>query len=165
VIVPVMKKRFVDELKWIDEDEMLNLIAIAQSSPGAMAVNASLLIGYTVCGFFGALLSVLGTVLPPLITISIISMFYQAFRENVIVQAVMRGMQAGVCAVISDVVYGMIAKVAGGKKIMPNVIMIGAFIATYVFKVNVILIILTCALLGVIWPFINRERSSKDDIS
>ena len=165
VIIPVMKKRFVDELKWIDEDEMLNLIAIAQSSPGAMAVNASLLIGYTVYGPFGAFLAVLGTVLPPLILLTIVSMFYSAFRENVIIGAVLKGMQAGVCAVISDVVYSMVSKVARERKIIPNIIMIGAFIATFIFKLNVILIILACALFGVLWSFINKERGNKDDIA
>ena len=81
VIIPLMRKKFVDELGWIDEDEMLDLTAIAQSSPGAIAVNASILVGYHVAGFLGAMLTVLGTILPPLIIISIISMFYRAFRD------------------------------------------------------------------------------------
>ena len=84
VIVPLMKKRFVEELGWIGEDEMLDMIAIAQSSPGAIAVNASILVGYHVAGFPGAMITVLGTVLPPLIIISIISLFYQTFRDNAI---------------------------------------------------------------------------------
>ena len=62
-----MRRKFVEELGWIEEDEMLDLIAIAQSSPGAIAVNASILVGYHVAGFLGAMLTVLGTVLPPLI--------------------------------------------------------------------------------------------------
>ena len=85
VIIPLMRKKFVEELGWIEEDEMMDLTAIAQSSPGAIAVNASILVGYHVAGFPGAMLTVLGTILPPLIIISIISMFYQAFRDNTIV--------------------------------------------------------------------------------
>ena len=73
-------------------------------SPGAIAVNASILVGYRVAGVPGALVTVLGTVLPPLIILSIISFFYTAFRDNRIVALVMRGMQAGVAAVICDVV-------------------------------------------------------------
>ena len=88
VIIPLMRKKFVEELGWIDEDEMLDLTAIAQSSPGAIAVNASILVGYHVAGFPGAMLTVLGTVLPPLIIISIISMFYQAFRDNAIYNSI-----------------------------------------------------------------------------
>ena len=67
VIIPLLRKKFVDELHWIEEDEMLDLTAIAQSSPGAIAVNASIVIGYHVAGIPGALISILGTVLPPLI--------------------------------------------------------------------------------------------------
>ncbi len=107
VIIPLMRKKFVEELSWIDEQEMLDLTAIAQSSPGAIAVNASILIGYRLDGFRGALITVLGTVLPPLIILSVISLFYTAFRDSLIVGYVLRGMQAGVAAVITDVVLTM----------------------------------------------------------
>ena len=91
VIIPLMRKKFVEQLHWIDEEEMMDLTAIAQSSPGAIAVNASILVGYRVAGVPGALVTVLGTVLPPLIILSIISFFYTAFRDNRIVALVMRG--------------------------------------------------------------------------
>ena len=81
VIIPLMRKKFVDQLHWIDGREMLDLVAIAQSSPGAIAVNASIIIGYHVAGISGALIAAVGTVLPPLVIISIISLFYQAFRD------------------------------------------------------------------------------------
>ena len=80
VIIPLMRKKFVEELGWIEEDEMMDLTAIAQSSPGAIAVNASILVGYHVAGFPGAMLTVLGTILPPLMIISIISMFIRHFE-------------------------------------------------------------------------------------
>ena len=69
VIIPLMRKKFVEELHWIEEQEMLDLTAIAQSSPGAIAVNASILVGYHVAGISGALVTLIGTVLPPLIII------------------------------------------------------------------------------------------------
>ena len=97
VIIPLMRKKFVEELGWIEEEEMLDLTAIAQASPGAIAVNASIMLGYHIAGIPGAILAVLGTVLPPLIIISIISMFYQAFRNNVIVSMAMRGMALRSC--------------------------------------------------------------------
>ena len=96
VIVPLLKRKFVDELHWIDEQEMLDMVAIAQSSPGPLAVNASIIIGYRMAGVPGALLTALGTVLPPLVIISVISAFYAAFRDNRIVSLVLKGMQAGV---------------------------------------------------------------------
>ena len=82
VIIPLMRERFVKELHWIEEEEMLDLTAIAQSSPGSIAINASILVGYHVAGIPGALITVVGAALPPLIIISIISAFYQAFRSN-----------------------------------------------------------------------------------
>ena len=82
VIIPLMRKTFVGKLKWIEDGEMLDLAAIAQSSPGPIAVNAAILVGYKSGGVPGALLSILGAVLPPLVIISVISAFYQAFRSN-----------------------------------------------------------------------------------
>ena len=104
VIIPLMRKKFVEKLHWLDEQEMLDLTAIAQSSPGAIAVNASILVGYRVAGVPGALLTVAGTILPPLVIIAVISMFYTAFRDNVFVGMAMNGMLAAVAAVICDVV-------------------------------------------------------------
>ena len=148
VIVPLMKKRFVEELGWIGEDEMLDMIAIAQSSPGAIAVNASILVGYHVAGFPGAMITVLGTVLPPLIIISIISLFYQAFRDNAIVNMAMAGMLCGVAAVICDVVLTMAGSTFQKKRILPVLVMLGSFIAVRFFSVNIILIILVCGMIG-----------------
>ena len=120
VIIPLMRKKFVEELGWIEEEEMLDLTAIAQASPGAIAVNASIMLGYHIAGIPGAILAVLGTVLPPLIIISIISMFYQAFRNNVIVSMAMRGMLCGVAAVICDVVINMAKSIFQKKTTATN---------------------------------------------
>lgn len=84
--------------------------------------------GYHVAGLPGAMLTVLGTILPPLITISIISMFYQAFRDNAIVNMAMAGMLCGVAAVICDVVINM-AKPFSEKRILPVIVMLGSFVA------------------------------------
>ncbi len=148
VIVPLMRKRFVEELGWIEEQEMLDLIAIAQSAPGAIAVNASILVGYHVAGIPGALLTVLGTVTPPLIIISIISLFYQAFRDNAIVNVIMAGMLCGVAAVIFDVVLDMAKTIFEKKRILPVLVLLGAFIAVRVFSVNIIPVILVCGVIG-----------------
>lgn len=150
VIVPLMKKKFVEDLHWIEEKEMLDLVALGQSSPGPIAVNTSILIGYRLAGLKGALVSATGTVLPPLIIITIISMFYVAFRDNKIVNAVLKGMQAGVAAVIIAVVLDLIKSILQLKKISLIIIMILAFLAAYVFKVNVAIVILVAGIIGVI---------------
>lgn len=148
VIIPLMRKKFVEDLSWIDEEEMLDLTAIAQSSPGAIAVNASILIGYRLDGFKGALITVFGTVLPPLIILSVISLFYTAFRDSLIVGYVLRGMQAGVAAVIADVVLTMSADILKEHHIQPVIILVIAFVAAAIYHVNVILIILICGVIG-----------------
>lgn len=148
VIIPLMKKKVVDELEWLEEEEMLNMAAIAQSAPGAMAVNASILVGWRLMGLSGALVAIFGTILPPFIILSIVSMFYTAFRDNQIVSAVLKGMMAGVSAVIFDVVINMGGKIIKTKKWIPILIMAGAFIAYFIFRINVIFIILFCGTLG-----------------
>lgn len=162
VIIPLMRKKFVEKLHWIEEEEMLDLTAIAQSSPGAIAVNASILIGYRVAGIPGALLTVLGTILPPLLIISVISAFYRAFRDNPIVNMAMTGMLAGVAAVICDVVVTMGNSILKGKRVLPVVLLLASFIAVYFFKTNIILIILVCGLLGAV-DTLRRERARRQE--
>ena len=153
VIVPLMHKRFVNKLKWIEEDEMLDLVAIGQSAPGPIAVNTSILVGYRMAGIPGAFLSVLGTVLPPLIIITAISYFYIAFRDNRIIQALLKGMQAGVAAVILDVVINMASKIIKNKHVLPICVMALAFIAAALLNVNIVIILLICGLLGAYTTF------------
>lgn len=148
VIVPLMQKRFVKELEWITEEEMLDLVAIAQSSPGPIAVNASIIIGYRMAGIRGALLSVLGTSVPPLIIITIVSYFYLAFRDNAIVNAVLFGMQAGVAAVIVNVVIDMVKGITKNKKILPIIVMILAFLAAAFTSINIVVILFICGAIG-----------------
>ena len=161
MIVPLMRKRFVEELGWIEEQEMLDMTAIAQSSPGAIAVNAAILVGYHVAGISGALLTVLGTVIPPMIIISVISMFYQAFRDNPVVNLVMAGMLWGVAAVIFDVVIDMTKTIFEKKKILPVLVLIGAFIAVRFFSVNILLVILVCGIIGILETW-QREKTNRE---
>lgn len=161
VIITFMKRKFVDELGWIDEQEMLDLTALAQSSPGAIAVNAAILVGWRVGGFLGMVTAVIGTVLPPITILSVISLFYAAFAANPYVALVLKGMQAGVAAVILDVVWGLGANVVKTKSAIHMVVMAVAFIATFVYGVNVIYIILTAGLLGVVLAMLERKKGGQ----
>lgn len=150
VIITFMKRKFVDELHWIDEDEILDLTALAQSSPGAIAVNAAILVGWRVAGFAGMLVAIVGTILPPMTILYIISFFYAAFASNLYVAMVLKGMQAGVAAVILDVVFSLGGKVVKEKSVLNLTIMALAFCAVFFFNVNVIYIILAAALTGLV---------------
>lgn len=158
VIVTFMKKKFVDELHWIDEDEMLDLTAIAQSSPGSIAVNAAILVGWRIGGALGIAVAVLGTLLPPMLILSMISFFYAAFASNRYVALTLRGMQAGVAAVILDVVCGLGSKVVKEHSVLSIVLMLCAFAATFFFKINVVFILLAAALVGAVKLLVIRLK-------
>lgn len=158
VIVTFMKKKFVDELHWIDEDEMLDLTAIAQSSPGSIAVNAAILVGWRVGGAAGIAMAVLGTLLPPMLILSMISFFYAAFASNRYVALTLRGMQAGVAAVILDVVCGLGSKVVKEHSVLSIALMLCAFAATFFFKINVVFILLAAALVGAVKLLVIRLK-------
>lgn len=160
VIVSLLKKKFVDELHWLEADEMLDLAAIAQSSPGAVAVNAAILVGYRTLGLPGMAIAVLGTIIPPFVIISLISLCYTAFRTNPIVAAVLKGMQSGVAAVIADVTVNLSRSVQRESGVIGVLIMVGAFLASWMFNVNVLWIIFVCAVygLGSTWLRLHRRR-------
>lgn len=144
------EEKFVDEYHWIEEDEMLDLVAIAQSSPGAIAVNGAIVVGFKLAGLPGTLVAILGTIIPPFVIISVISVFYEAFRDSFLVSRMLHGMQAGVGAVIASVVYSMGSGVVHSKDFISILIMAAAFLASCVFGVNVIYIILICGMLGAV---------------
>lgn len=150
VIVSLMKKKFVEDLKWIEEDEMLDVTAITQSAPGPLPVNASVIIGYRMAGIIGSLVAVLGTILPPMIIISIISVFYDQFRTNRYIAVALQVMRAGVAAVIFDVVINLASNVCKTRRILYIAMMIAAFVATYLLGVSAMLIILICLGIGLV---------------
>lgn len=161
VIITFMKRKFVDELKWIDEQEMLDLAALAQSSPGAIAVNAAILVGWRVGGLPGMIAATLGTIIPPMAILSGISLIYREFAENAYVATALKGMQAGVAAVIADVVCGLGAKIVKTRSAVHIGIMALAFAAVAFLDVNVIHVILAAAAIGVAMAMIDRRRGAR----
>ena len=168
VIVTFMKHKFVDELHWIDEQEMLDFTALAQSCPGAIAVNAAILVGWNVYGFAGMIVATLGTILPPMIILSVVSFFYAIFSTNVWVAVVLKGMQAGVAAVILDAACSLGKSVLKEKSSLSIFIMTAAFVCDFFLGVNVVYIILVAACIGIIqfiWyqykPFFLKRTQEK----
>lgn len=149
VIITFMKRKFVDELHWLEEDEMLDLAALAQASPGANAVNTAILVGWRVAGAGGMLVAVAGTLIPPVVLLTALSYVYGAFIANPYVAVVLNGMRAGVAAVILDVVCDLGGAVLKQHKPIYLVILAGAFLAT-LRGVNVVIIILACTLVGIL---------------
>ena len=150
VLIPLMKAKFVDEYGWLKENEALDLVSIAQSAPGVMAANSSIIMGYRMGGFLGSVTALLATVLPPLITLTIISYFYDAVASNPYVRMFLKGMQCGVTAILINVVLDLVIKQIKKKLALPLIIMAGAFIAAVVFKINIMQIIAVVAVIGLL---------------
>lgn len=158
VIITLMRKKFVGEYKWIREKEMLNITAIAQSAPGPIAVNAAIVVGFRLAGMIGVLVAVLGTVIPPLTIISLISLSYSAFRENIWISLMLEGMQAGVAAVVVAVALEMAWGVLRGKSKILITTMVVAFIANAFLNVNIVLIILSGIIIGIIYNRVSTRE-------
>lgn len=164
VIVPMMKKKFVDGYHWIEEEEMLDLIAIAQSTPGALAVNAAILIGYRLKGIMGSIVTIIATILPPFFILSIISTIYSTFIKNSYVNGMLRGMQAGVAAVILSVVLDMLKEEKGEKSNTFYFVLIAAFLASFLFQINVAIIILAAAFIGGVKEYQSKRNRSGEKL-
>lgn len=161
VIISMMKKRFVEQLGWLEDEEMLDMTAIAQSSPGALGVNIAIVVGYRLKKFVGALVCTLGAVLPPLVIISVISVFYNQFRDNTYISIALQVMRAGVAAVIMDVVIDLAENILKTKNALWVVMMAAAFIAVCFFKVSAIVIILICGVVGLIHVLTENGKEAK----
>lgn len=162
VIVSLMKKKFVEELGWLDEAEMLDITAMAQSSPGPLPINASVILGYRMKGILGSLVAVIGTSLPPLIIITAISYFYEEFRSNQVIATALQVMRAGVAAVIFDVVYNLASNIVKTKNKFYILLMIVTFIMNYFLGFSAMLIILTCLFLGICTVLLDLRKERKE---
>src|SRR5699024_7189415 len=156
IVIPMMRKYFIDDLDLITERELMNMAAIAQSSPGAIAVNIAVLVGYRIAGIFGAVISAIGTVLPPILILSVISIFYKAFRDNHIISAILKGMEAGVAATIVDLIIDMMQGILKEENLLFTLMAPITFIASFVFNVNVLVLIISCALLAIAQTYLKN---------
>lgn len=162
IILGLLRRYFVEKYGWMTDDEMNESIAIAQTAPGAIAGNAVMVVGYNVAGVFGATLTMIASIIPPLIVISLMSVFYHLINDNSIAYYVLKAMRAGVGAVILSIVIDMIRKVAKGKSAI--VILILAFIACYFLKIHAIIIILIAAVSGIAHTYIRLLMKKKADL-
>ena len=142
VVIPMIKKYYVEEKQLFDEEELMDIAAIAQSSPGAIAINMSALAGYRVAGWQGLLISCIAAILPPLVILSVVSAVYSLIRDNRIISAVLKGMEAGVAALIVDLIIDMYALIIKEKQLFYICMVPAAFILNYIFHVNVAIILL-----------------------
>ena len=122
-MIPIIQKEIVDNKRWVEEDEFLDTIAISQGSPGPIAVNVSIFVGYKLKGFKGALACALGTILPSFLIILLIATVFFQYRNNPIIEKVFLGIRPAVVALIVSAVYRLARQSKFGyKKISISVI-------------------------------------------
>ncbi|MBR4462452.1 MAG: chromate transporter, partial [Erysipelotrichaceae bacterium] len=140
----VIKNRFVDKYGWFSKEEMEDYIALAQSCPGPIACSSATIIGYQSCGFLGALASVFGVILPPFIMMILVTMFYTFISTNTYVRIFITGMQAGVCAMLLDVVLGLFAGVRKMNRPFYYVMVVLSFLYVRLTKYSIFYLALIC---------------------
>ncbi len=106
-MVPLIENEIVTKRNWISKDDFIDLLAIAQSAPGILAVNISIFIGYKLRGIRGSLVTALGTVLPSFVIILAIAMFFHNFKDNPIVERIFKGIRPAVVALIAAPTFSM----------------------------------------------------------
>lgn len=155
-MIPIIQREIVEKKKWITDEDILEIIAIAESTPGPIAINSATFVGYRVGGFLGALLATLGVVLPPFTIIFAISFVLRQFSELKAVKYAFWGIRAGVLALICKALWSMYKKV--DKGLIPYIIMAAAFIAVAVFDINVLYVIIGCAVFGLVTSLIAGRK-------
>ncbi len=158
VMVTLMQERFVQQLHWLEQDDVLDLVAIAQSAPGALAINGSIMLGYSLLGLKGALVSVIGVVIPPLFIIGLAAYFYDLLIGNAMFELMLVTTRAAVAAVIVNVVLNMSKDVFKSKDLYAVLLLVVAFVLTYFFNVSVVHVVLFCILLGVVSCLRKRKQ-------
>lgn len=158
VVVPMIRKYFVSRKKLFSEDDLIDMAAVSQSSPGAIAINLSTLAGFQVAGISGAIISCIAAVLPSLVILVFVSMFYIAFAANPLISAVLKGMQAGVVALIVDFVVDMCNMMIKKRSLLLTLMIPTAFVASFIFEANVVIILVVCCFLCIARVWWNRRR-------
>ena len=149
-IVSIMKDVFVNRYHWLSEDEMLDLMAIAQATPGAIAINTSVLVGYHMAGVAGGIVTMLGTTLPPLLIMSVVATFYSYFADNQILRYIMKGMQAAVCALLVNVTVDLFLNITKQRSILSYLLLIISFIVVRYTDLHILILAAFCAITGIV---------------
>ncbi len=158
-MIPLIQKEIVENKKWITDDDILEIIAIAESTPGPIAINSATFVGYRVCGVLGSTFATFGVVLPSFVIILLISYVLRQFQDIQAVQFAFNGIRAGVLALLIKALFTMYKK--SPKGLCAYIVMAGAFIVTAFFDINVLFVIIGCALFGLITSLMMQRRAKK----
>ena len=158
-MIPIIQRETVEKHKWITDEDILEIIAIAESTPGPIAINAATFVGYRAAGYLGAVFATLGVVLPSFVVILVISGVLRQFQENVYIQYAFRGIRAGVLALVLKALWGMYKKAK--KNAASYVVMAAAFLLVAFIKVPVLPVLVGCAVFGLVTATLDERRGVK----
>ena len=158
-MIPIIENETSKKRKWVSGEDLLDIVAISESTPGPIAICAASFIGYRVVGVIGAFMATLGVVLPSFVIIFLISMFLREFSSYDIVKYAFVGIRAGVLALIIKAVISMFKKAP--KNILAYIIMAVAVALVVLFSTNVLVIILSSAVVGIVASYIARKRGKE----
>lgn len=158
-MIPLIQKETVENHKWVTDEDILEIIAIAESTPGPIAINSATFVGYRTCGVLGSVAATLGVVLPSFIIIHAISFVLRQFQELKAVQYAFHGIRAGVLALLCKALWGMYKK--NQKNWASYIIMAGSFILTGLLDVSVLPVLIGCAVFGLVTAKVMERRATK----
>jgi len=157
-MIPIIQEEIVEKKKWIEEDKFLDIIAISQGSPGPIAINASIFIGYTLMGIRGALVCMLASALPSFLIILLVATVFFQFRNNPIVEKVFLGVRPAVVALIASAVYKMYKSIkVKGVKLLVGLVSMLAIVFTDISPIYLILI----GGIGAMLYYGNKEKNKR----
>lgn len=156
-MIPLIQNEAVEKRHWVTDEDILEIIAIAESTPGPIAINAATFIGYRAAGVLGSVCATLGVVVPSFTVILLISFVLRQFQSLPAVQYAFQGIRAGVLALLISALWKMYKKSPKGW--VAYVVMGCAFVLTAIFDINVIFVIIGCAVFGVVTSLIMERRA------
>ncbi len=162
-MMPVMRREVVHKKNWVDDEEILKILVISESTPGVFAVNSATFIGYKLRKFMGSLVATLGVVLPSLITISFISLFIIQFREIKWVSYMFSGIQVGVAILIFKAALSLSKKLT--MTLFTGLILAIVFLLALFTNINIIILIFLSALAGVVFHYFLSLKEAKQHVA
>jgi chromate transporter len=159
-MIPLIQREVAEKKKWITGEDILEIVAVAESTPGPIAINAATFVGYRTCGFTGACAATLGVVLPSFLIISLISLILNEFQSCKAVQYAFSGIRAAVLALILKALWMMYK--SAKKKNVSYFIMGTSLILTAFLRIDAVFVIIGCGIFGLIWSLLNRKEQSND---
>ena len=160
-MIPLIQEEVVKKRKWIDEHEFIDMLAMAQSAPGVMAINTAIFIGYKMRGFKGSVVTALGTALPSFIIILLVAMVFTSFRENPTVERIFKGIRPAVVALIAAPLYKMGKSAGVNRKTI--IIPVASILLIWLANISPIWVVLAAISGGIPFGTYNAKKRTKTD--